>query len=312
MTAYLLRRLALIPLTLGCLALGVMVLASLAPGDAAEAYARRASTTGEVTPQQISAARHQLGLDHPLMVQYRNWVSKALRGDLGRSYSRQTPVTSEIARRWGATTELALAGFCLSVVLAVPLGVVSALSRNRLGDHALRLGALTAASLPGFFLAYALIIVFARWLRWLPVAGRHGPSSVVLPALTLAVGPAAALSRVLRASLLEVMGEDYVRTARSKGRSPLATLVVHALPNAMIPVMSVLGGLLGYLLAGAVIAEYIFAWPGLGQLLLEAVSERDYPMIQGLVVFAGLAFLVVNLLVDLAYVAVDPRVRLQA
>lgn len=312
MRAYLLRRLLLIPPTLIGLSLLVFGLAALAPGDPAEQYARRTHTAGEVTPADIAQARHQLGLDRPFSVRYVEWVRAAVRGDLGRSFARRTPVTSEIASRLGATAGLAVVALLLATVIAIPLGVAAAMLREHWLDHILRVGSLTGASIPGFFLAYLLIGVFAIRLHALPVAGREDPSSLLLPALTLAVGPAAVISRLLRSSLLEVLGEDYVRTARAKGLSWLRAVLRHALPNAAIPVVTVLGGVLGHLLAGAVIVEFIFAWPGLGRLTVEAVFERDYPMIEGLVVFTGLLFLLINLLVDLSYTLFDPRIRLEA
>lgn len=312
MTAYVVRRLLLVPPTLLALSLLVFVLAALAPGDPAEQYARRTHPGGDVTPADIADARHQLGLDRPFAVRYASWAEGALHGDFGTSFSRQTPVSAEIRRRVGATAELAVVALALSVLLAIPLGVAAALLHRTWLDHFLRITSLTGASIPGFFLAYLLIALFAVRLHLLPVAGSEDPSGLLLPALVLAIGPAAAVARLLRASVLEVLTEDYVRTARAKGLSRPRAVVRHALPNAAIPVVTVLGSVLGHLLAGAVIVEVIFAWPGLGRLLVEAVFERDYPMIAGLVVLSGLLFLMVNLAVDLSYGLIDPRVRLQA
>ncbi len=310
MTAYLLQRLLLIPPTLIVLSLLAFTLAALAPGDPAEQYARRIHPGGDVTAADIAQARRELGLDHPFAVRYVNWLGAATRGQLGLSFATRTPVSSEIGTRAGATAELAATALLLAIGLAVPLGVTAALLRQHWLDHLLRTTSLTGASIPGFFLAYLLIALFAVRLHLLPVAGSEQPTSVILPALTLAVGPAATVSRLLRSSLLEVLGEDYVRSARAKGLSKMAATVRHALPNAAIPVVTVLGSILGHLLAGAVIVEFIFAWPGLGLLTVQAVFERDYPMIEGLVLFGGLLFLGINLLVDLSYRLFDPRVRL--
>ncbi len=310
MTGYVVRRVLLIVPTLLLLAFGTLLLAALAPGDPAEQYARTQSSTGVVTPQEIEVARHQLGLDRPFLLRYAVWVGGAVHGDLGRSFTRQTTVAAEIGSRAEATLELAVAAMLLIIVVAVPLGTVAAMLHGTAVDHALRVGSLVVASIPGFFLAYVLIEVFATRLDLLPVAGREEASSVVLPAVTLAAGGIATASRLLRASLLEVLAEDYIRTARAKGLSYRQVVVRHALPNATLPVVTVFGALLGYLLAGSVIAETIFAWPGLGQLLAESVAERDLPMIEGLVVLAGTLFLVINLLVDLSYRALDPRIRL--
>lgn len=310
MTRYILGRILLIVPTLLALAFIIFTVAALAPGDPAEEYARRTSPTGEATPAAIARARVTLGLDRPFVVRYVTWVAGAVHGDLGRSFSRQTRVASDIAQRWAATAELAVAALVVTAVVAVPLGVVAAMNHGTWIDHQLRVVNLLVASIPGFFLAYLLIIGFAVRLQILPVAGREGIASIVLPTVTLAAPATATVSRLLRASLLEVLSEDYVRTARAKGLSRLQVMLRHALPSAAIPVITVLGGLLGYLLAGAIIVEFIFAWPGLGLLLSQAVSERDYPTIEGLVVVAGGVFLILNLLVDLSYMALDPRLRL--
>jgi peptide/nickel transport system permease protein len=307
---YLLQRLLLIPPTLLALSLLVFTLSVLAPGDPAEEFARRTAPGGEVTAEDIERARRELGLDRPYVVQYGSWLWGAARADLGRSFSRRTPVWQEMRGRLTATGELAGAALIFTIVVAVPLGLVAGMLHRRAPDHLLRLVALVGASIPGFFLSYLLIGIFATRLGWLPVAGREGAASLLLPALALAVGPTAIVSRLLRSNVLEILSEDFIRTARAKGFSPGQILVRHALRNAAIPVVTVLGNLLGHLLAGAIIIEYVFAWPGLGQLTVESVFQRDYPMIQGVVFFAGAVFLTVNLLVDLSYALLDPRVRL--
>lgn len=310
MGGYLLRRLLLIVPTLLLLALGTQFLATLAPGDPAEQYARLHATSGVATPQDIAHARVLLGLNRPFIVRYVEWIAGALHGDLGVSFSRQTTVSAEIGNRLGATVELALTALALTVIVATPLGALAAMRHGSWFDHALRAGSLLAASIPGFFLAYVLIEIFATQLNLLPVAGREQAASIVLPALALSAVGIATASRLLRASMLEVLGEDYIRTARGKGVSQLRMALRHALPNAALPVITVLGTLLGYLLAGSVVIETVFAWPGLGQLLAQSVAQRDYPMIEGLVVLAGAFFLVINLMVDLSYRILDPRVRL--
>lgn len=310
MVGYVVRRLLLIIPTLLLLALGTQFVATLAPGDPAEQYARLHATSGVATPEDIARARVLLGLNRPFMVRYVDWVAGAVHGDLGVSFIRQTTVAGEIGNRLGATAELALTSLLLTIVVATPLGVVAAMRHGRWFDHGLRLGSLVAASIPAFFLAYVLIEVFATQLNLLPVAGREQASSIVLPAVALSAAGIATASRLLRASMLEVLGEDYIRTARSKGLSGLRVAMRHALPNAALPVITVLGTLLGYLLAGSIVIETVFAWPGVGQLLAESVAERDYPMIEGLVVLAGGFFLIINLLVDLSYRVLDPRVRL--
>lgn len=312
MRSYALRRLLLAVPTLLGLTIIVVGLLALAPGDPAEEYARRRSTTGEVTPADVEDARRELGLDQPVAVQYGRFLRDAVRGDLGTSFYRSTPVLRDILGRVPATVQLAAWALLLCVVLSVPLGIAATLYRGRPPDHLLRVVALLGASVPSFFLAYLLIGVFATRLGLLPVAGRGGTTSVVLPALVLALGPTATLSRLLRASMLDVLGEDFVMTGRAKGLRPLRVVAVHALRNAALPAVTVLGTVLGHLLTGAVIVEFIFAWPGLGRLTLEAVTQRDYPVIQGVILFAGVVFVGLNLLVDLTYPLLDPRVRLQA
>lgn len=312
MRGYVLRRsLLVIPTVLG-LAVGVFALAHLAPGDPAVEYARRLSIAGEPTPQEIERAREHLGLDRPVTLQFAGWAADVARGDLGTSFTRDAPVAGLIAARLPATLQVAGAALGLIVVLSVPIGVLAALFHRRWIDHALRATSLAAASVPNYFFAYVLIIVFATTLGLLPVAGREGPTSLILPALAIAVGPTAIVSRLLRASLLETLTQDYMRTALAKGLGRTAALVRHALRNAAIPVITVVGTILGHLLTGAVIAEFIFAWPGLGRLLLEAVFQRDFPLLQGLVLLAGVTFALVNLVVDLSYRLFDPRIRLGA
>jgi peptide/nickel transport system permease protein len=294
------------------LSFAVFVLAALAPSDPAEEYAHRIAPGGVVTAADVERARRELGLDRPFAVRYAGWLVAAAQGDFGRSFARQTRVRDEIARRVGPTAELAAAALALTVAIGVPLGIIAALAHRHWLDHVLRVASLFGASLPGFFLAYVLILLLATELHLFPVAGRQGPESLVIPALTLCAGPAASTARLLRASLLETLSEDYVRTAQAKGMPWSRVVLSHALPNAAIPVVTVLGGVFGHLLAGAVIVEFIFAWPGLGLLTVSAVAERDYPMIEGLVMFAAAVFLGLNLLVDLSYSVLDPRVKLGA
>lgn len=310
MGRYVAGRLALaIPTLLG-LSFLIFTLITLAPGDPAQSYADRYAPSGQATAADVARARQVLGLDRPFLVQYGDWLAGAVRGDLGQSFSRGTAVTAEIAARLPATAELAGAALVVVLVVALPLGMGAALGYQRWPDAILRVLALAGASTPGFFLAYLMIILFATQLHLLPVAGRQGPSSVVLPALTLAVGPTAVLSRLIRASLLEVFGEDYIRTAMSKGLRRQRIVTVHALRPGATATVTVFGGVIGALLEGAVITEVIFAWPGLGRLTFEAITQRDYPLVQGLVLFAGAVYVVVNLLIDLAYPLLDARVRL--
>jgi peptide/nickel transport system permease protein len=310
MTRYVLRRLLVAVPTLIGLSFLIFLLVSNAPGNPAEELARRRSPSQETTPEAIKATQHELHLDRPFVVQYEVWLKGLVTGNLGESFSKKRPVSTEIRERLGATVELSVAALLLIMVVAVPLGILAAMLHRHWTDHVLRIGALLGASVPGFFLAYLLIIELATRLRLLPVAGRQGVASLVMPAIVLTVLPSAVISRLLRASLLEVFTEDYIRTARSKGLSSIQVIVRHGLRNGAIPVITYLGNVLGGLLEGVVITEFIFSWPGLGRLTFEAISQRDYPMIQGVVVLAGAIYLVVNLLIDVAYGFLDPRIRL--
>ncbi len=308
MGRYALRRVLLLVPTLLGLSVIAFGLANLAPGDVAATYLTRVLNQPPST-EQIERVRHELGLDRPVVVQYVNWLGDAVQGDLGVSYSTRGSVAAELRRRVPFTLQLAVPAALLALLIAIPSGVISALYRSRLPDHAMRLVSLAGASLPSFWLALILILVFAVHLSLVPVAGRGGFDSYVLPVVTLAVTPAAVLARFTRSTMLEVLAEDYVRTARAKGVPPWAVVGRHALRNAMIPVVTDFGTRLAHLVAGAVIVEAIFVWPGLGKLVLDAVNERDYPMIQGVILFGGLAAALINLVVDLSYTLIDARVR---
>lgn len=309
MGQYITRRLLLlVPIWLG-ITLMAFALGRLAPGDPARLIAER-QADGLATPAQIERVREEYGLNDRLPLQYARWVGNALRGDLGLSFKTGGPVLEELARRFPATLELAVYGMCVGILLALPLGIQAAVRRGSAVDHASRLVALAGASLPSFWLAFLLIIVFAVQLRMLPVAGRGTARHLVLPAVTLGFALAAPLTRLTRSSMLEVLGEDFVRTARAKGLHERGVVIRHALRNALIPVVTVAGMSFGHLLGGAVIVETVFAWPGVGKLVVDSIFDRDYPLIQGYVLFMGTVFVLINLLVDLLYVWLDPRVQL--
>ncbi len=309
MIAYALRRALLLVPTLFGISLLAFALANLAPGDPAEEFLRR-TLDRPPTPAEVAAEREELGLDRPLVVQYVSWLAGAARGDLGTSYSSRRPVADELAYRIPFTLELALPAALLALVVAVPVGVVAAVYRNRFTDQVLRVGALMGASIPSFWLGLMLISVFAVRLSLVPVAGRGGFLSMVLPVVTLAVAPAAVLARFTRSTMLETLGEDYLRTAWAKGVRARAVIGRHALRNSLVPVVTAFGTSLGHLVGGAVIVEAIFLWPGIGRLTLDAIQQRDYPVIQGVVLYSGAAFVLLNLAVDLSYALIDPRVRL--
>jgi len=311
MSQHILRRLLLlVPVWLG-ITLLAFGLGRLAPGDPARLIAEQ-QIDGPPTPEQIEQVRQEVGLNAPLPVQYTRWVWNALQGDLGRSYKTGGPVLRELVERFPATLQLAICSMLVGVGLALPLGIQAAVRRGSGIDHASRLAALIGASLPSFWLGFLLIIVFAVQLRLLPVAGRGALRHLILPAVTLGFGMAAPLTRLTRSSMLEVLGEDYIQTARAKGLAARTVVLQHALRNALIPIITVAGMSFGHLLGGTVIVETVFAWPGVGKLVVDSILARDYPLIQGYVLFMGTLFVLINLAVDLFYVWIDPRIRLTA
>ncbi|HEV2108990.1 MAG TPA: ABC transporter permease, partial [Thermomicrobiales bacterium] len=254
--------------------------------------------------------REELGLDNPFPVRYAHWLGNAVTGDLGTSYRTGEPVLEALLDRFPNTLQIAVLGLGGAITLALPLGVLAAVWRNSPIDHLSRVLALLGAAMPSFWVAYLLILVFSVRLGVLPVAGRGTWQHLVLPSATLGLAASASLMRLTRSEMLEVLGQDFVRTGRAKGLGPRAVIFGHALRNALIPVMTVAGLRFAGLLGGAVIVETIFAWPGIGKFVLDAIFDRNYPVIQGFVIFMGTVFLLINLLVDLSYGLLDPRVRL--
>ncbi len=306
MLTFVARRLLLaVPVLLGVVFV-VMLTIELIPGDAV------ALMLGEhATKEAVARLRDHLGLDKPLLVRYVEYVSRLVRGDLGRSIQQNRPVVDELAEAWPATLVLTLAALTIAGSVGVTAGVVSAVWPNSLFDAAARLGALFGLSMPVFWMGLVLIVVFALWLPWLPVGGTGSPAHLVLPAVTLALPSVAMVSRMTRSSVLEVLREDYVRTARAKGVAERLVVAKHALRNAAIPILTLLGLQAGQLMGGAVLTETVFAWPGLGRLVVKAIFARDYVLVQGAVLVFALAFVIVNLAVDLAYGALDPRITRQ-
>ena len=309
MTAYVIRRLAsLVPVWFG-ISLFAFSLATLAPGDPAELILNR-QLEQPATPEQLQAFRVENGLDQPFVVQYGRWSLGAVQGDLGTSFRSGSSVLSELASRLPATLQLTVPAFLVAVVLALLVGSVSAIWRNSVADHGSRITALLGDSVPSFVLAYVLIIVFSVNLGILPVAGRGTWRHFVLPSLTLGLTTTAGLMRLTRSSLLDVLGEDYVRTAEAMGLRRTTVIFRYALRNALIPVVTVAALIFAGFVTGTVIVETVFAWPGIGKFVVDSIFDRDYPVIQGFVVFTGTIFIVINLLVDILYVRLDPRVRL--
>jgi ABC-type dipeptide/oligopeptide/nickel transport system permease component len=282
----------------------VFLLIHLVPGDPI------LQMLGEGAPvTDVQAARHAYGLDLPLGQQYLHYWAGVLRGDLGPSLRFNQNVTQLIAQRYPYTLQLTLAALAVAIVLSVPAGVRSARRRNRWDDRLLSVVSLFGLSFPNFALGPILILFFAVYLGWLPVSGSGTVAHLVLPAITMGGALAAILTRMVRTSMLEELGQDYIRTARAKGLSERTVVYRHALRNAMIPVVTVLGLQFGALLAGAIVTETIFSWPGIGRLTIQAISNRDYYLVQGCILAIGVTYLAVNLLTDLLYSVVNPRIR---
>ncbi len=306
MIAFALSRLASAAITVFGVSVLVFSLVHLVPGDPVEVMLGESAQ-----PADRAALRTALGLDRPLPEQFAAFLADLARLDLGTSLHARRPVASLIAERLPATAELAAAGLAVALAIALPLGSVAALRRGSGADHAAIAFATLGVSIPNFVLGPVLILVFSFTLGWLPVSGREGAGALVLPAFTLGTALAAILARMLRSTLLEVLGEDFIRTARAKGLDEVGVLLRHALGNAMLPVVTLLGLQLGALLAGAVITEIVFSWPGLGSLTVEAIQRRDYPLLQGCVLVISVSYVLVNSLTDLAYAWLDPRIRLR-
>jgi ABC-type dipeptide/oligopeptide/nickel transport system permease component len=266
----------------------------------------------DAPPDVVTATRHSLGFDRPLGEQLARYLASAARGDLGISLRINRPVAGLIIERLPATLILTLAAFLIAVVVAVPAGILSAVKRGSAVDRLAMAGAVAGQAVPIFWLALLLISFFGVRLRWLPVYGSGSLAHLVLPAVSLSTIILGRLARLVRASMLEVLGQDYVRTARAKGLGEPRVLAGHALKNAAIPIVTLLGLQFAQLLGGAVVTETIFAWPGIGRLVVEAIFNRDFPVVQGVVLVVSLIFVAVNLLVDLAYAVLDPRIRAEA
>ena len=301
---YLIRRILLtIPVLLGVATL-VFALIHLVPGDPAQAMLGESASAADVAD-----LRARLGLDRPLLEQYARFMSGLVEGDLGTSFRTSQPVLVAIAERVPATVELALASMLVAIMVALPLGIIAAVGRGTFADYAAMTVALFGISIPNFWLGPMLAIVFAVQLGWLPVSGRGGFESLVLPAISLGAALAAILARMTRASLLEELRELYVRAAQARGVSRARAVLGHALRNSLIPLVTILGLQFGAVLTGAVITETIFAWPGVGRLLIQSISFRDYPLVQGCILLIAITYVTVNLITDLVYGMLDPRIR---
>lgn len=312
MTTTILRRLiGLVPTMIG-VSLLTFLMIRLTPGDPV-----RLMLGPEATPETMAKLRKELHMDRPIPVQYAIYMKNALQGDLGRSITSKRPVTEEIASRMPATIELAGTAMLFAIFVGLVVGILSAVYPRTWLDSISRIGVFVFLAMPSFWLGLELIILFGRKLHWFPPAGRGIPWTpsmlmhLTLPALTLGVGIGAFLSRILRSSLLQSLGQDFVRTARAKGLEPHRVILKHALKNAMIPFVTVTGLSTGALLGGSVIVETVFNWPGVGKLLVDSIKERDFPVTMGCVLILAIVFVLINLIVDLLYSILDPRIRLE-
>lgn len=305
MIAFLLSRLASALLVVFGVSVLVFLLIHAVPGDPVEVMLGETSQSAD-----REALRRALGLDQPLHLQFVDYYRRLAQFDLGTSLYSRRPVAEILAERFPATLELAAAGLLVALLFALPLGVLAAMRRGTAWDSGAMMFSMLGVSIPNFLMGPLLILVFSLWLGWLPVSGREGWASLVLPAVTLGTALAAILSRMIRATLLEALGEDYILTARAKGLPWYRVIWRHALRNALLPVTTLLGLQLGALLAGTVITEIVFSWPGIGQLTIESIHRRDYPVVQACILLIAVSYVAVNALTDLAYAWLDPRVRL--
>ena len=284
----------------------VFLLAHVVPGDPVQ------QMLGEGAQQQdIQQLRHELGLDLPLPVQYAKYLTGVVRGNLGESIRFQEPVAEVVLSRYPATLELSFFALLVCAGIAIPAGVFAASKRGTAADHAVGVFTLFGLSVPNFALGPVLILVFSVLIGWFPVSGRGGISHLILPSITLGAALAAILARMVRTSVIEELSSDYVRTARAKGLRESAVLFKHAFRNALIPILTIIGLQFGTLLAGTIVTETIFSWPGIGRLSVQAIEARDYPLLQGCILLIAVSYVAVNLLTDVVYAFVDPRVRLQ-
>ena len=314
MRSYLARRLLLLVPVLVGVSVVVFLVLHLSPGDPAEIM-----LGSQATQEDLARLRRELGLTEPLHVQYVHWVAHVARGDLGRSIWMKRPVLDEVLNRYKATLVLTASGLLLSTVGGIILGVASAVRPHSFLDRMSAVTSLFGASMPVFWLGIVLMVIFSLWLGWLPASGMWAPygegglrdllAHLVLPAVTLAAASLTIIARLTRSTMLEILSQDYIRTARAKGLVEQRVLFRHGLKNALIPIVTVVGVQAGYLLGGAVLTETVFAWPGVGLLMVQGILARDFPLVQGCVLVIALTFVLINLAVDLLYAWLDPRIQ---
>jgi peptide/nickel transport system permease protein len=312
MASYFLRRIVILLITLLLVSFAIFAVLMVIPGDPAQIV-----LGVHATPETLQALRHKMGLDRPVILQYLSYIRNVMVGDLGRSITYDVPIRSLILSRLQVTVPLAVLSMILAILLSIPMGIYSALHRNRVGDYGVMVFSQIGLAVPAFWAGILLILFFAVTLHWFPAGGFQGGltdpmkafTSLLLPALSLGFVRAAVLTRMTRSSMLEVLGEDYIRTARSKGMPKRVVVYRHALRNAIIPIVTIIGLQAGDLLAGAIIVENVFHLPGIGRLVFEAIGQRDLPVVQGVVLFIAATIVVINFVIDIAYRYLDPRIH---
>lgn len=315
MSGYLMRRFALMLLTLFGMSILIFLVMRLVPGNIADILV---DSAGIIDPKQKLKIERELGLDQPLVIQYWQWISGLMRGDLGYAYVSERPAIEEIAPRIPVTAKLATLALFFSVLIGLPLGVISAVRRNTFLDYLLRVISLSGLSMPSFWLGLLVLMAFVQAVGWIPIYNRQ-PDSIwaeigllTIPAMVVGFRSSALVMRLTRSSMLEVLKQDYIRTARSKGASESSVNYEHALRNALLPVVTIIGIEAAFLIGGLIVTETVFNIPGVARFLVEAIRSRDYPIVQNLVMFIALVVVTINFIVDLTYTALDPRIRLEA
>ncbi|MGI6012840.1 MAG: ABC transporter permease [Oscillospiraceae bacterium] len=309
MGKYILRRIIAILVVLWAVATLTYFTVHVTPGDTATAIIIERDGPEAVSEETLNFIRTKFDLDRPIIVQYFEWLGNIVRGNFGTSYKYDMPVKEMLRIRLPNTLRLGGIACLLSLIIALPLGILSALKHNKLFDHLSRIITLALSSFPGFWLAIMGIVLLSITLNWLPTSGMNTPNSIILPALTLSVGMTAATTRMLRSSMLDVLNQDYMLVARSKGLSRGKVILHHGFRNAIPPIITIIGLQIGHILGGAVVIENIFAWPGVGDLFINAINSKDLPMIEGCVILISFGYAFINLVVDLIYACIDPRVK---
>lgn len=311
MHTYVMRRLAETLLVVLGVSILTFIMVNLTPGDTAETIARHVFVGFDevVVQEDVNAVSDMYSLDRPLALQYIDWLSSSLKGDLKESYMFNEPVIKMLELKLPNTIKLGGLALIISIIVGIPMGIISALNHNKLIDYLNRFLSLFLVSFPSFWLGLLLIIIFSLKLKIFPVSGMRGMKSIILPALTLSIGVIPVISQITRTSMLEIVNQDYMKIAKAKGVKPLGIILKHGLKNTLAPVLTVIGIQAGHIFAGSVVIESIFAWPGVGKLLIDSINAKDMPMLQGCVLVMAVSYTIINLLVDILYAYIDPRVH---